>query len=452
MRPWPRLQALTIRASLVLGFGLVLGLWLLTGYSFTQQFSTIQSADSAFNDRYLRAQQLLAEMRGEVVQGTVAARNAVIESEPAVAKADRTSLAASIANADTALSQYPLIFDTPAERERLALLADELHSFTVRMQALVRTEPERNTRTVRDLLDRDIAMPRDRMTSHIDDVQAANRAEFVAAQRLVTDRYNRMQRNAVRQLGGVLAASGLIALLAIVYAGRLEGRLRRQRAKEARTAEELQQLSARLITAQEDERRSIARELHDEIGQALMAIKVEIAYTQRAIATTGGPSQLLDEAQTITDGVLRSVRDLSQLLSPPLLEDMGLAAAVDWLVTGFRRRYPIEVELRTDELSERLPQEIETAAYRIIQEALTNVAKHAEAGTCRVHIRREAERLIVTVEDDGRGFEPEAITVEGTGRGIGLIGIRERVARLHGRLTINSASEAGTQLRAELPL
>ena len=450
MTPWPRLQALTIRASLVLGFGLVLGLWVVTGYSFTRQFSDVQTADTALNDRYLQAQEVLASARDQVLQATVEVRNALLEPDVATMLEYHDRIDAATSATAEALAGYRPVFDTPAERERVARLREEFKSLRVRLLALARPDAARAA-DVRDLLNRDVATPRDVVVSLIDRAQAANRAEFVQAQQAAAARYAAIQRGASRELGVVLGVSGAIALLAIVYAGRLEGRLRGQRAKEARTAEDLQQLSARLISAQEDERRSIARELHDEIGQALMAIKVELAYTQRAIATTGGPSQLLDEAQTITDGVLRTVRDLSQLLNPPLLDDMGLPAAVDWYVTGFGRRHPIEVELQAEGMTGRLSPEVETAAYRIIQEALNNVAKHAGAQTCCVRLRQDASRLLLTIEDDGRGFDPDALARGGPRRGLGLIGIRERVARLRGVFSLESSPETGTRLQVELP-
>ena len=127
-----------------------------------------------------------------------------------------------------------------------------------------------------------------------------------------------------------LATSLGIALLATFYAGRLEDRIRRQRAKDVQNTRDLQHLSAKLLNAQEEERRSIARELHDEVGQALTAIKVELAMAQRAIDGAGGAATALDDARSIADGVLHTVRDLSHLLHPALLDDLGLAAATEW--------------------------------------------------------------------------------------------------------------------------
>src|SRR4029079_6133417 len=134
--------------------------------------------------------------------------------------------------------------------------------------------------------------------------------------------------------------------------------------------------------AQEEERRTIARELHDEVGQLLTAIKVELAIAQRAIQTDGASPEVLQDARSMTDNALHTVRDLSRLLHPALLDDLGLPTAVTFYLRAFAKRQGVRAELEQDGMDARLSPEIETAAYRIIQEALTNVARHARAAEC----------------------------------------------------------------------
>jgi signal transduction histidine kinase len=259
------------------------------------------------------------------------------------------------------------------------------------------------------------------------------------------------QRRIWQSLSVALAASLGIALLAILYAGRLEDRIRRQRAKDAQNTRDLQHLSAQLINAQEAERRSLARELHDEVGQALTAIKVELAVAGRAIGGPGPAATALEDARAIADGVLHTVRDLSHLLHPSLLDDLGLPAATEWYLKGFAKRHGIRTDLLHNRMDERLAPETEAAAYRIIQEALTNVAKHARATNCRVYLQRLTNTLLVTVEDDGVGFDPaEMRPADGT-HGLGLVGIRERAAQLQGTVRLESAVGRGTRLTVEVP-
>ncbi len=182
----------------------------------------------------------------------------------------------------------------------------------------------------------------------------------------------------------------------------------------------------------------------------LTAIKVELAVAQRAIEAGGGPPQALQSVRTIADGALNTVRDLSHLLHPPLLDDLGLPAAIEWYLRGFSRRHADQVDLLHDPMPERLTPDTEAAAYRIVQEALTNVAKHAHATTCRVFVQRLSNTVLITIEDDGIGFDTASVTPS-VDRGLGLIGIRERAAQLDGTLRLESAPGKGTRLTVELP-
>jgi two-component system sensor histidine kinase UhpB len=138
-------------------------------------------------------------------------------------------------------------------------------------------------------------------------------------------------------------------------------------------------------------------------------------------------------------------------LHPALLDDLGLAAAVDWYLKGFGRRHGLRVDLLQERMEERLPPQTETAAFRIVQEALTNVVKHAHANSCRVYLQRLMNTLLVTVEDDGVGFDLAPSDRAEAPPGLGLIGIRERVSRLGGTLRLESAAGKGTRVTVELP-
>jgi signal transduction histidine kinase len=175
--------------------------------------------------------------------------------------------------------------------------------------------------------------------------------------------------------------------------------------QEVERKRELERLSAKLVRAQEDERRTIARELHDEIGQALTAIKIELSIVQDGVEETGSTADALREARSITDGALHAVRDVSQLLHPTMLDDLGLPDTLTWYLRSFGQRTGLRAELTQDRMDARMSPDVEICAYRIIQEALTNVAKHAHASSCRVYLQRLPGSLLITVEDDGVGVD-----------------------------------------------
>ncbi|HUE87796.1 MAG TPA: sensor histidine kinase, partial [Vicinamibacterales bacterium] len=206
----------------------------------------------------------------------------------------------------------------------------------------------------------------------------------------------------------------------------------------------------RLIGAQEEERRTVARELHDEVGQALTAVQVELSVAQRRLKSAGHNPALLGDAEVITHGALQTVRDISQLLHPALLDDLGLAAAIEWQARTFEARHGIRAEVQQDGMTSRLPREVELAAYRIVQEALTNVAKHSRASSCRITLRHHDANLEIVVEDNGRGFDPGEML--DPHRGLGIVGMRERAALLSGRVAFESGSGAGTRVNVRLPV
>jgi len=436
-----------MRAAVVIGFGLVGGIWLFAGYYFTTRMAELERRSAEINVRYTRAQDLLTTARGKILMGSVYLRDALLDANPAMAGEYKRQLEESYRSADEALRGYVPVLDVPGEQERVATLRRELDDFR-RALLEVLSAPSRSwPAEARDLL----RQRREGMMRLADEMQSLNRGAFVQQQTDIGALYRAMQRRVWEVFGLALSASLGIALIAIVYAGRLEKRIDEQRQKDVETARDLQRLSSQLLTAQEEERRSIARELHDEVGQVLTAIKVELSIAQRAIEASGGRADALASVRSITDGALHTVRDLSHLLHPSMLDDLGLASAIEWYLKGFGRRHGIRIDLLQDRMGERLAADTEAAVYRIVQEALTNVARHAQATRCRVYLQRLTNTLLVTIEDDGVGFETAAAPEPGVARGLGLVGIRERVAQLRGELRIESAPGRGTRLTVEVP-
>jgi signal transduction histidine kinase len=442
-----RLGPLTIKAALLLGFGLTLGLWLLAGYDFTRRMGQVERDAAAINVRYTRAQELLSNVRPRVLLASVYVRDALLDPDPRTAGTYRRRLQRTLQSVDEALRQYVPVLHSTDERERVERLRQDIEQFGAAMLEVLATDARRPTEEARMLLGR-IVPRRDLVIGVSEKVQALNRAAFIQQQASIAETYRVNQRVVWRRLGLSLAASLGIAILAILYVTRLEHRLQAQSLRDAETTRDLQRLSAQVLHAQEEERRTIARELHDEVGQVLMAVKVELALAQRRIDAAGIHGGVLEDVHVLADGALQTIRDVSHLLHPAVLDDLGLPAAIDWYLQGFGRRHAIQVALDHQMSTRRLPAEIETHAYRVVQEALTNVAKHANATSCRVALSCAGKELQISIEDDGRGFDAGARD----GTGLGLIGIRERIAQIGGRLEIASSPRGGTALRARIPV
>jgi PAS domain S-box-containing protein len=212
-------------------------------------------------------------------------------------------------------------------------------------------------------------------------------------------------------------------------------------------AERLKFLSRRLMEVQEAERRHIARELHDEIGQVLTGLKLTLELSVRVPPDEVGPS--LHQAHSLVNELMARARSLSLDLRPAMLDDLGLLPTLLWHIEHFTARTRVRVNFKSSGLEgQRFAPEVETAAYRIAQEALTNVARHSEVDEATVRVWADDRTLTVQVEDKGKGFDPEVVL--GARDRSGLAGMRERAVLLGGQLTLESRPGAGARLTAEL--
>ncbi|HET7078921.1 MAG TPA: PAS domain-containing protein [Chloroflexia bacterium] len=208
----------------------------------------------------------------------------------------------------------------------------------------------------------------------------------------------------------------------------------------------------RNLEAQENERRHLARELHDEIGQVLTAVKIRLQAIQQARRRTTRAA-LLAEGQDIVNQALEQVRDLSLGLRPSLLDDFGLVAAMQWYANRVAEHTGLVVQFVADPLESRLPPIVETTCFRVTQEALTNVLRHAAARQAGVELRRQGDTLRLTIQDDGIGFDVRNSLEQAVhGASLGLLGMHERVLLAGGQITIQSAPAQGTQITVCFPL
>lgn len=216
--------------------------------------------------------------------------------------------------------------------------------------------------------------------------------------------------------------------------------------------ERLQALSQQLLTAQEAERRRIARELHDEIGQSLSALKINLQGVQRR-PDAARVVQHLEESVSIAERVLQQVRTLSLDLRPSLLDDMGLEVALNWYLNRLAEQAGWQAQLSADLEVERLPADIETVCFRVVQESLTNVMRHARASRVYIRLLQRDDELELVIQDDGVGFDVSAARQRAVqGGSLGLLGIPERVSLVGGRVVIASTPGKGTEIHAYLPL
>lgn len=231
---------------------------------------------------------------------------------------------------------------------------------------------------------------------------------------------------------------------------RLAETFNRMLGEHERHTRQMQQLPRQILQAQEEERQRLARELHDEAAQALTSLLVHLRLLERAHEPEKAQQQV-QRLRDLTAQALEEVRRVALDLRPTILDDLGLGAALEWRVDEFIQASGIRAKIQVEGLEQRLPREVELVFYRVGQEALSNIVRHAQARHVTVALRRENSTLSLEVVDDGLGFSPVSTPLRGP-RGLGLLGMRERLAMINGGLTIESEPDRGTRVLACAPL
>ena len=406
--------------------------------------SRVRQDEAQARKTFLERLGALDQIRAQIYLSGTYVRDMLLSPDPSGAEAQTARLAPLERETHAALDSYARSLEAE-EREPFRALRSEIEAYWRVLDRTLSWSPEERNRLRYSFFYNELVPRRTAMLQIADRIATVNERGLNRAEEQLAASSVGLRRSLMLTFAIELAGSALLALLTIGHTLRLERELERRLEENTQARADLRELSARLVRAQENERRNLARELHDEVGQSLSAIRME-AESAECAESPDEIREHLSSIRNMAERTVNEVRDLALLLRPSMLDDFGLVPALNWHAREMTKRTGIDVVVSADEDSGDLPEEHKTCIYRLVQEALNNSAHHANARTVEVTVRRESERVLFTVRDDGAGFDTRFV------RGLGLLGMEERVRRLGGRLRIESQPGRGTLVSAELPL
>ncbi len=386
----------------------------------------------------------LDQIRAQIYLSGTYVRDYLLSPDPTVAAAQTSRLVGLERETRQVVEAFSRLL-APEEREPFHALQSEIEAYLRVLDTIADWTPEERNRRRESFFYDELVPRRNAMLGIADRIAVANERAFNRAESQLNRSSRQLRGSLIITFAITLASGLLLALLTINRTLRLERELERRLEENTRARADLQALSAELVRAQENERRALARELHDEVGQSLSAILMEAENAEFA-GSVEGVREHLASVRSLAEKTVNEVRDLALLLRPSMLDDFGLVPALNWHAREMSKRTGLNVVVTADDVAGELPDEHKTCIYRLVQEAVNNSARHANARTVEVFLHRENNHVLFSVRDDGSGFDTRYV------RGLGLLGMEERVRRLGGRLEIDSQPGRGTTVAAELPL
>jgi signal transduction histidine kinase len=434
------------RFALAVGFGGLLSIMALAGIDALHVLQQFRRNDDQIRRRYLSQNHVLNDIRSDVYVSGTYVRDYLLEPDTERADAYRASLEEVRRHMESALEAYRREV-APREAQHYSALRAELMDYWGILAPIFQWDPAERRRSGYAFLRDEVFPRRQNMLALAGRIDGLNEQQLDSGNQQVVSLLLNFQTRLLLTLMAALALGLGLAMFTMRKILKLEEQARLQYVEVAEARSQLKELSARLVQAQETERRAVSRELHDEVGQALSAVLIELRNLSAGLAVRS-EEQSRRNIETIkgqVESTVRVVRNMALLLRPSMLDDLGLIPALKWQARECSKSTSMDVTIAAELDSDELPDEYKTCIYRVVQEALHNCARHSQATTARIRVGEELHRLLLTIQDDGRGFDV------GETKGLGLLGIQERVTRLGGTCKVHSQPGQGTILSVELP-
>ena len=434
------------RAELFAGFGALLALMAVMSIDSLRTLRAIETSDAQIRRDFLYRERTLEQVRTGLYESGNIVRDYILGGSDGNAQQMLRQDFQSIRDNTNAALSSCIQSLPPSGREPFQHLAAELQNYWSALDPIFESDTKDPQKRSESFLRSGVQSQHATVLVIAKEVSAVNQSGLEEGERRIAAVFARFRSRLQTVIVFAFGLGLILASTTIVYTSRLEKRVEEKYQESLQAQRELKDLSKRLVDAQEQERRAISRELHDEVGQSLSALLMDVERLSAIPGKDGEYQHALENIKTLAENSVTEVRNLALLLRPSMLDDLGLVAALEWQAREVSKRTGMLVGLVEENVSDSLPEEHKTCVYRIVQEALNNCSKHAYAKHVQVTIRQKPGRLSLTIQDDGKGFDPVRA------RGLGLVGMTERVSQLNGILKVDSVAGRGTSLCVDLPL
>ena len=445
------LRNLGRRSVLRVGYAVVIAVLILSAIEAYRIQGTVSQRQADIFRQYVAEEQALTVLRRNLWLEGIYVRDFFIRATPDQAKILTSQLVDIERENERVFGQLAHISPQQAEFPKLSR---KLSDFTSLLKAVPVTMLGASNQQQYDFVQREIVPRRGELYEALIALSGADQQRLQDDENRFADSRHEGGERLLLMLGLSVFLSVLVAVISIRHSDHLADTAEKHYAEVEQAKGELQRLSARLLEVEEEGRRRLARELHDEIGQSLALLQIEISRAQAALssAQTAGLPERLERARTLAEETVQTIRNISLLLRPALLDDLGLAPALQFQVEHFLRRSGIACDYVEEDVSDHLSDAVKTCVYRVVQEALHNCEKHSGATRVRVAVLQDPEFLRIEIHDNGRGFLVNEKGMPSKTTGLGLLGMRERTAIVGGSLEIDSVPGRGTRLSLRIPV
>jgi signal transduction histidine kinase len=431
------------RRLLLAGFGGLLTLMLAGGIDSMIRLHEVNRQEASVRDMYLQRALSLEQIRAGIYQSSIVLRDYLLAGDPQSAQQLADKWVEIRRDTDQVIARRAAAAE-PKEAPLFQNLHNEVQDYWKLRESMVFTTggKQANPYSSGDLVRRRVAL-----LALIDRIDRINQLELASADAQLNSAFESLRWRTLLKIAVTMSVGIGLAAFTARRTLLMEAELQQRYEEGMRARQELQELSARLLSAQEEERRNISRELHDEVGQSLSALLMEAGNAAARVSPDSTEVRRhVESIKRLAEASVQVIRNMSLLLRPSMLDDLGLVPALEWQAREVSKRTGLRVQVTADENASELPDDHKTCIYSVVQEALHNCARHAQAHNVTVEVLQQPTQILLSVVDDGRGFDARRV------RGLGLVGMEERVHHLGGALRVKSQPGSGTTIAVVLPL